>query len=117
MAVDERSRHALHTKLQKVLGEEEAVTMMELVPPVGWGEVATKRDLDELRVATKRDLDELRVATKRDLDGLRSDFRDLKSDFGELRRHMDSQFRTTLFSFVTVMIGLAGLVFVAARLA
>ena len=67
MAVDERSRHALHTKLQKVLGEEEAVTMMELVPPVGWGEVATKRDLDDLR----------------------SDFRDLKSDFRELRRHMD----------------------------
>ncbi|MGI8425112.1 MAG: hypothetical protein ACR2M4_00625 [Actinomycetota bacterium] len=95
MAVDERSRHALHTKLQKVLGEEEAVTMMELVPPVGWGEVATKRDLDDLR----------------------SDFRDLKSDFRELRRHIDSQFRTTLFSFITVMIGLAGLVFVAARLA
>jgi len=32
--------------------------LMELVPPVGWGDVATKHDLDELRVATKHDLDE-----------------------------------------------------------
>ncbi|MGH2771766.1 MAG: hypothetical protein ACRDIU_01310 [Actinomycetota bacterium] len=99
MAVDERSRHALHTRLQKVLGEEEAVTLMELVPPVGWGEVATKKDLEGLRIETKED------------------FRALRSDFRDLRLHMDGQFRTTLFSVLTLMIGLAGLVFVAARLA
>jgi len=86
MVVDEHSRHSLHTRLEQVLGEQDAVTLMELTPPVGWGDVATKRDLDEL-----------------------------KADFRELRRHMDAQFRTTLISVLTLMIGLAGLFFVATR--
>lgn len=45
MAVDESSRHALYQKLEDVLGREEATTLMEHLPPVGWANVATKRDL------------------------------------------------------------------------
>jgi hypothetical protein len=48
MPVDERSRHALYIKLEGILGREEATTLMEHLPPVGWADVATKRDLDEL---------------------------------------------------------------------
>lgn len=33
--------------------------MMELVPPVGWGDVATKRDLDNHAAVTKRDIENL----------------------------------------------------------
>lgn len=46
MVLDERSRHQLYRKLQAVLGSDEATTLMELLPPVGWADVATKRDLD-----------------------------------------------------------------------
>jgi hypothetical protein len=28
------------------MGKERAATMMNLLPPVGWGDLATKRDLD-----------------------------------------------------------------------
>jgi hypothetical protein len=45
MAVDERRRHALHTAAQRQLGDEEADTLMELLPPVGWADVATKQDI------------------------------------------------------------------------
>jgi hypothetical protein len=31
-----------------VLGPESAETLMEMMPPVGWADVATKRDLDAL---------------------------------------------------------------------
>lgn len=48
MAVTEETRHRLYQRLEQVLGAEEATTLMELVPPVGWGDVATKRDLDVL---------------------------------------------------------------------
>ena len=59
MAVTEERRHRLYTKLERLIGEEDASTMMELVPPVGWGDVATKRDLDSLALHTKRDIESL----------------------------------------------------------
>ena len=34
--------------LEEVLGREEASTLMEHLPPVGWADVATKRDIDHL---------------------------------------------------------------------
>jgi hypothetical protein len=68
MAIDERSRHILFLKLEEVLGSEEAATLMEHLPPVGWADVATKRDLDQFAAVTKRDLDQLAAVTKRDLD-------------------------------------------------
>jgi hypothetical protein len=49
MAVNERTRHALHEAARRTLGGEEAVTLMELLPPAGWADVATKHDL-ELRL-------------------------------------------------------------------
>lgn len=59
MAVTEKQRHDLFTRIEETLGPEHATTMMELLPPVGWADVATKRDLDavadrlEARLGTK----------------------------------------------------------------
>lgn len=49
MALDERARHELFLRLEEALGPESAETLMEMLPPVGWADVATKRDLDALR--------------------------------------------------------------------
>jgi hypothetical protein len=48
MVLDERARHELFLRLEAVLGPESAETLMEMMPPVGWADVATKRDLDAL---------------------------------------------------------------------
>ncbi|MGQ0825402.1 MAG: hypothetical protein ACT4OX_10320 [Actinomycetota bacterium] len=45
MAVDERARHGLFRKLESVLGTDDAVTLMEHLPPGGYTELATKQDL------------------------------------------------------------------------
>lgn len=51
MAVDEqRIRHSLHARLVDTLGADEAALLMEYLPPVGWADIATKRDLDTIRV-------------------------------------------------------------------
>ena len=48
MAITEHSRHRMYQRLEEVLGHEEAAVLMEHLPPVGWADVATKRDLDHL---------------------------------------------------------------------
>jgi hypothetical protein len=77
MATSEETRRHLFQRLEEVLGPEEATTLMEHLPPVGWADVATKRDIDALTVATKRDVDALTVATKRDIDNVRRDIHEL----------------------------------------
>lgn len=57
MAVNETRRHALGVKAREVLGVDDGETLMELLPPVGWGDVARKSDLEALRLATKSDIE------------------------------------------------------------
>ncbi len=68
MSIDERQRHELYEGLVEALGPERADTLMELVPPVGWADVATKQDLDAHSVLMKQDLDAHNVLMKQDLD-------------------------------------------------
>lgn len=71
MSVTERQRHELHEWAKRVGDEEVAATLMELLPPVGWADVATKRDLDhlrsELRSELRADMSELRADVHREL--------------------------------------------------
>jgi len=50
LPVDERSRHQLFRRLDEVLGPDQAATLIDHLPPVGWADVATKRDLDALEL-------------------------------------------------------------------
>ena len=70
MTISDESRYRLYQRLEEVLGPEEAIALMEHLPPGGWAEVATKRDIDALGLSTKRDIDSLAVSTKRDIEAL-----------------------------------------------
>ena len=48
MAVSEYERTQLFNWFEEHMGKERASTMMNLLPPVGWGDVATRRDLQLL---------------------------------------------------------------------
>lgn len=85
MSITEASRFQLRTAIGLILSEEAADTLMELLPPVGWADVATKTDLQHLRDELKGDINSLRVATKSDLQHLRNE---LKSDINSLRNEL-----------------------------
>ena len=56
MSITEASRFQLRTAIGQILSEEAADTLMELLPPVGWADVATKTDLQHLRDEHKSDM-------------------------------------------------------------
>jgi hypothetical protein len=73
MAVDEAGRHRLHTKLEEVIGPEEAAILMEHLPPVGWADVATKRDLDHHDLANRHEFDAVRIEIAAAADRIRAE--------------------------------------------
>ena len=58
MTISERDRHEMHTALRQAIGESEADTLMEHLPPVGWADVVTKRDLEQEVRALRHELGE-----------------------------------------------------------
>jgi hypothetical protein len=61
MSITEASRFQLRTAIGQILDEEAADTLMELLPPVGWADVATKTDLQHLRDELKGDMHALQL--------------------------------------------------------
>ena len=91
MPVDERRRLQLADAAKRAFGDDEGITLMELLPPVGWADVATKYDLA--------------------LIGARFD--DLRRDLDELQTHLDDHFdarfergfRNVIVTMSSIMIG------------
>lgn len=98
MTIDERSRHQLYLRLEDVLGPDDANTLMEHLPPVGWADVATKADLGHLRTG-------IDLSTER----LRSE---LNSQFNRQRHSIYAVVIATMLGTATLSGTLA---FVAAR--
>ncbi len=76
--ISEKVRWALMRRLIEVLGEEEAETLMESLPPVVWHQLATKDDLAALE-------ERLRAEMNGQFALLRGEFAELKGEFAELK--------------------------------
>ena len=100
MSITEASRFQLRTAIGQILSEEAADTLMELLPSVGWADVATKTDLQHLRDELKADMLNLRVATKTDLQHLRDE---LKADMLNLRNEFKADIQALQLSFETTL--------------
>jgi uncharacterized protein YlxP (DUF503 family) len=105
MVGDERARHELLLRLQQVLGDKEAATLMEHLPPDRWPELVTKSDLSPLRAdvavlktdvaVLKTDVAVLKTdvaVLKTDVAVLKSDVAVLKTDVVDLRHEMQRGF-------------------------
>jgi hypothetical protein len=93
MAVDERRRHLLYRKLEEVLGPDEASTLMDHLPPVGWADVARRGDIEALEERLTHRF-EAKIESK-----------------------LNSQTKTLVALMSAQVVAVAGLAFAAARLA
>ena len=124
MAITEAARHRLYLSLEKALGSEEAATFMEHMPPVGWADVATKRDLEQsgaLSAATLRsemamfaatlrsEMADLRADVRSEMAGLRGDLRSEMADLrGSLRVDLADGLRLQTYAILgggSVLVG------------
>ncbi|MGH2772811.1 MAG: hypothetical protein ACRDIU_06715 [Actinomycetota bacterium] len=124
MGLTEKTRHDLHTRLEDVLGPEPADTLMSMLPPVGWADVATKRDLDVLQRATKRDLDALQrdINALGEATNLRMEAMEhrivagYRAETSTLSTQLSAQTRTMFFALAGFLIPYAGAIIAAAKL-
>lgn len=65
MAITEEERHELYLGLEKAIGRRRATTLMEHLPPVGWSDVATKRDIDHLATQLRGEMSEFAAGVYR----------------------------------------------------
>jgi uncharacterized protein YdcH (DUF465 family) len=61
MATTEHARHRLYQRLNELIGPDEADTLMELLPPTGWADVATKHDLAHQTEVTNARFDRIDI--------------------------------------------------------
>ncbi|MFZ1309659.1 MAG: hypothetical protein WAR60_10905 [Candidatus Microthrix parvicella] len=74
MTVTEEARYHRLQQLDDSVGEKGANTMMELLPPVGWADVATKRDLDQQSERLEHKIERVELRLQADIAGVRGDF-------------------------------------------
>ncbi len=140
MLIDDRSRTDLHNALANALGSDQADTLMTLLPPVGWSDLVTHRDLAAATAGTHAEIADLRTELKTEMAGLRTELKtemaelrtELKTEMAELRtdvrteiaglrsdltRELSASVRTMLLANMGSVLSAVSLAFVAARFA
>ncbi len=93
--VSDQARRDLYDVLEQQLGQSQAGTLMELLPPVGWADVARQSDL---------------VA-------VRGEMAQIRGEMAELRAELKAQLPRLYVANVAAMIGISGLVLATAKFA
>ena len=106
----EDDRRNLYEALEESLGVRPAATLMAMLPPVGWADVATRQDVEALRAELRGEMAEVRG----EMAELRAE---LRGEMALLRGHVDGLFPKLVATNIASMIGVAGLVLAAASLA
>ena len=123
MSINEQSRHELYRRLEEILGPGPAATLMEHLPPVGWADVATKRDLEALETRLLGRFDRERGQTAEELGRVwqefgrvHEEFGRVHEEFGRVRADIAGWGRTIVIANVASVLAAVGFAFAAVRL-
>jgi hypothetical protein len=121
LTISEALRHQMYQRLVDTFGPEVGDALMEHLPPTGWADVATKRDVDMVRIELRGEMAELRSDLRSEIaelsgriDRLEGKFDRLDGRFdrlvgtfdmrvGELHRGMASQTRAVIVAMFGMM--------------
>lgn len=105
----ERERANLYRRLEEVLGEQPAATLIQMLPP---------RDDLATRAELAAEMADLKAELRSDMSTLKDD---LRGEIAETRVHFDTALRSFVRNFVVTqaaatVVGVAGIVFGIVRL-
>ena len=135
--VSDQDRRDLYEALERGLGEGPAATMMELLPPVGWADLARQSDLVAVRgeiaevrgeiAEVRGEIAEVRgeIAEVRgeigkvrgEIAEVRGEIAEVRGEIAKLSARIDGQIPKFLWANVPVVASVAGLVLAGAKLA
>ena len=126
--VSQHDRTTLHLALEEHLGKGPAATLMELLPPVEWADLARRSDVVALRGELRGEIAELRGEigqVRGEMAELRAELRgdmaelrgDVRREIEELRGDVRALLPKFIATNVPLMFATAGLVLAAAKLA
>lgn len=101
MAVTDRTRHELHDALVELMGPDMTETLMDSLPPVGWGDIATRQYIDD-RIDRVEERFDVRFAALEETMTLRIDGVEHR-----LLSALDSRLRQTNVAMATMVISLS----------
>jgi hypothetical protein len=116
MSISEQSRHQLYQRLEEILGPGPAATLMEHLPPVGWADVATKRDLDVLESRLRGEFGQEFGRVHEEFGRVHEEFGRVHEELGRVHADIAGWGRTIVLANVGAVIAAVGFAFAAARL-
>ena len=111
MTITEAERFQMHEALSTAHGKEVAAIIMEHLPPTGWGDVARRSDVADLRVLTTKDMEIVRIALTSDMQMLGAELRgemqelrtELRGEMQELRTELRGEMQELRLELRTEM--------------
>ena len=100
MTITEAERFQMHEALSTAHGKEVAAIIMEHLPPTGWGDVARRSDVADLRVLTTKDMEIVRIALTSDMQMLGAE---LRGEMQELRTELRGEMQAFRLELRTEM--------------
>ena len=114
--VSDQARRDLYDALEQQLGQSPAGTLMELLPPVGWADVARQSDL----VAVRGEMAQIRGEMgemRGEMGEIRGEMGEIRGEIAKLSARIDGQIPRFIWANVPVIASVAGLVLAAAKFA
>ncbi len=121
--ISDADRRRLHGALVKAIGPQSSEVLMELLPPAGWTDLATRTDIEiaktDLRLEMqdlKGEIQEVRNELKGEIADVKTDLADVRIEIQDLRSRVDAQLPKLVTANIASMIGVAGIVITAGAL-
>ena len=106
MTISDEARYRLHQRLDEMLGAQEAAALMSQLPPMGWGDLATKRDLADLGSSLRSEMATLRSQMGFEMGALEA----------RMGGRLDRELRAMTWRLITAMVAVMSVFVAAVRL-